>query len=69
MGDTFCAQSLNHVCLLVGAFNPFTVKVITDKYDPVAIYFIVLGGNSIWFEICFNQIRNDYHYLKKNKKE
>ena len=35
MGDTFCAQSLNHVCLLVGAFNPFTFKVITDKYDPV----------------------------------
>ena len=26
---------------LVGAFNPFTFKVITDKYDPVAIYFIV----------------------------
>ena len=45
MGDTFCAQSLNHVCLLVGAFNPFTFKVITDKYDPVAIYFIVLGSN------------------------
>ena len=31
--------------LLVGAFNPFTFKVITDKYDPVAIYFIVLGLN------------------------
>ena len=45
MGDTFCAQSLNHVCLLVGAFNPFTFKVITDKYDPVTIYFIVLGLN------------------------
>jgi len=30
---------------LVGAFNPFTFKVITDKYDPVAIYFIVLGSN------------------------
>ena len=29
--------------LLVGAFNPFTFKVIIDKYDPVAIYFIVLG--------------------------
>ena len=22
------------LCLLVGAFNPFTFKVITDKYDP-----------------------------------
>ena len=29
----------------VGAFNPFTFKVITDKYDPVAISFIVLGSN------------------------
>ena len=28
---------------LVGAFNPFTFKVIIDKYDPVTIYFIVLG--------------------------
>ena len=26
-----------------GAFNPFTFKVIIDKYDLVAIYFIVLG--------------------------
>ena len=32
------------LCLLVGAFTPFTFKVITDKYDPVAIYFIVLGS-------------------------
>ena len=27
----------------VGAFNPFLFKVIIDKYDPVAIYFVVLG--------------------------
>jgi len=27
---------------LFGAFNPFTFKVIIDKYDPIAIYFIVL---------------------------
>jgi len=33
------------LCLLVGAFNPFTFKVIIDKYDPVAIYFIVLGSS------------------------
>ena len=33
------------LCLLVGAFNPFTLKVIIDKYDPIAIYFIVLGLN------------------------
>ena len=24
--------------------NPFKFKVIIDKYDPVAIYFIVLGS-------------------------
>ena len=27
--------------LLVGAFNPFTFKVIIDKYETVAIYFVV----------------------------
>src|SRR5574337_949127 len=40
----FCIH-LASLCLLVGAFNPFTFKVITDKYDPVAIYFIVWGSN------------------------
>jgi len=30
---------------LVGAFNPFTFNVITDKYVPVAIYLIVLGSS------------------------
>ena len=29
----------------VGAFNPFTFKVIIDMYDPIAIYFIVLGSS------------------------
>ena len=33
------------LCFLVRAFNPFTFKVIIDKYDPVAIYFIVLGSS------------------------
>ena len=28
------------ICL----FNPFTLKVIIDKYDSAAIYFIVLGS-------------------------
>ena len=35
--------SIHPVCLLVGTFNPFTFKVIIDKYDPVAIYFVALG--------------------------
>ena len=38
----FCIHSARF-CLLVRAFNPFTFKVIIDKYDPIAIYFIVLG--------------------------
>ena len=43
-GSCFCIHSAS-LCLLVGAFNPFTFKVIIDKYDPVAIYFIVLGSS------------------------
>ena len=35
------------VCLLVGAFNPFTFKVIIDMYDPITIFLIVL---SLFFE-------------------
>ena len=33
------------LCLLVGALNPFTFKVIIHKYDPIAIYFVVLGSS------------------------
>ena len=40
----FCIHSAS-LCLLFGAFNPFTFKVIIDKYHPNAIYFIVLGSN------------------------
>ena len=29
--------------LLVGAFNPFTCKLIIDMYDPIAIFLIVFG--------------------------
>ena len=31
------------VYLMVGAFNPFTFKVIIDMYDPITIFLIVLG--------------------------
>ena len=41
-GSCFCIHSAS-LCLLVVAFNLFMFKVIIDKYDPVAIYFIVLG--------------------------
>ena len=42
-GSCFYIHSAS-LCLLVGALNPFTFKVIIDKYDPVAIFFIVLGS-------------------------
>ena len=29
----------------LGAFSPFTFKVIVDKYDPIAIYFVVWGSS------------------------
>ena len=31
-----------HTCLLVGAFNPFTFKVIIHIYDPITIFLIIL---------------------------
>ena len=41
-GSCFCIHSVS-LCLLVGAFNPFTFKVIIDMYVPMTIFFIVLG--------------------------
>ena len=43
------------VCLLVGAFNPFTFKVIIDMYDPITIVLIVLGLFSVglFLLLCF----------------
>ena len=32
---------LGSLCLLVGAFNPFTFKVIIDMYDPITIFLVV----------------------------
>ena len=39
-GYCFCIHSAS-LCLLVGAFNPFTFKVIIDIYVPIAIFLIV----------------------------
>jgi len=39
---SFCFHSAS-LCLLVGAFNPFTFKVIIDIYVPIAIFLIVWG--------------------------
>ena len=31
------------LCLLIGAFNPFTFKVIVDMYVPIALFSIVFS--------------------------
>ena len=41
-GSYFYIHSAS-LCLLVGAFNPFTFKVIIDIYVPIAIFLIVWG--------------------------
>ena len=35
-------SSTQSVCLLIGAFNPFTFKVIIHMYDPIAILFMYM---------------------------
>ena len=44
-GSCFCIYSAS-LCLLVGAFNPFTFKVIIDMYVLIAI-FLILGVNFV----------------------
>ena len=39
----------------VGAFNLFTFKVITDKYDSVAICFAVLGSSLYTFSVFLSR--------------
>ena len=43
------------LCLLVGAFNPFTFKVIINMYDPMTVFLIVWGLFSIglFLLLCF----------------
>ena len=38
----FCIHSAS-LCLLFGAFNPFSFKVIINMYVPMTIFLIVLG--------------------------
>ena len=44
-----------NLCLLVGAFNPFTFKVIINMYDLITIFLIVLGLFSVglFLLLCF----------------
>ena len=48
-------SSTQPVCLLVGAFNSLTYKVIINMYDPIAIFLIVLGLFSVglFLLLCF----------------
>ena len=50
-----CFHLPSSLCLLVGAFNPFTFKVIINVYDPITIFFIVWGLFSIdlFLLLCF----------------
>ena len=52
----FCIHSTS-LCLLVGACNPFTFKVIIDMYVPIAVFLIVCG----WFvDLCSSPVFLDY---------
>ena len=58
-GSCFCIHSAS-LCLLVGAFNPFTFKVIIDMYVPITIFLIVLGlflFIYIWLRWVFVAVR------------
>ena len=46
----FCIHSAS-LCLLVGAFNPFTFKVIIDMYVSLTIFLIVFVGPFLL--LCF----------------
>ena len=54
-----CSASL---CLLVGALNPFTLKIITDIYDPIIIFIIVWGAFSLCraFPFLFPAYRSSF---------
>ena len=41
--------------LLIGAFNPFTFKVIVNMYDPITVFLIVWGLFSVGLSLllCF----------------
>ena len=36
-------SSAQPICLLVGTFNPFTIKVIINMYNPTTIFLIASG--------------------------
>ena len=44
--------SIQSVCVLVGAFAPFTFKVIIDIYVPIAIFLIHWADFVDFFSFC-----------------
>ena len=55
-GSCFCSHSAS-LFLLVGAFNPFTFKVIIDLYVHIAIFLIVCG---LFVDLCSSLVFLDY---------
>ena len=51
MGLVFFIHSAS-LCLLIGAFNPFTFKVIINAYVPIAIFLTVW----VWFCRSFSSL-------------
>ena len=73
-GDTVSRSADIHLfihstslCLLVGAFSPFTFKIIIGMYDPITIFFIVWGLFSVglFLLLCFLPIEVPLAYVVK----
>ena len=56
--------------LLVGAFNPFTFKVIIDVYDPlvqiIMTYYDCVAHNKLWKALKEMGIADDFICLLRN---
>ena len=62
-GSCFCIHSVS-LYLLIGAFDPFTFKVIIDIYIPVDIFLIVQGFLlQIFFFSCISWLYNFDQYV------
>ena len=48
-----CFHLLSQSVSLVVAFNPFTIKVIINMYDPITIFLIVWGLFSVGLFLLF----------------
>ena len=47
MHASTCSHPPASPCLLVGAFNPFTFKIVINMYDPITSFLIGLGLFSV----------------------